>query len=108
LTSVWEEIAYDGRRVRLTAVQKRHISFFHPEALVNEERIKETLSKPDLVTRGGQARIRVLYKHYNSSPVTSKHLAAVVKVLNGEGFIVTSYFTDKIRRAVIIWRRTDS
>jgi hypothetical protein len=28
-------------------------------------------------------------------------------VLNREGFILTSYFTDRIRRSVI-WRRTSS
>jgi len=106
--SVWEVIAYDGRRVRLTESQKRHISFFHPEALVREERLKETLAKPDLVVRGGQSTTRVLYRHYEATPVTSKHLAVVVRALNGEGFIVTSYFTDKVRRTGVVWKKTDS
>jgi len=88
--SLWEEIAYDGRRIRLTEAQRHHISFFHLEALINEERLKETLTKPDLVARGAQAAIRVLYRHYESTPVTSKYLAVVVRVLNGEGFIVTA------------------
>jgi hypothetical protein len=32
----------------------------------------------------------------------------VIKLLNGEGFIVTSYFTDKVRRTKVIWKRTGS
>ena len=106
--TVWEETTYDSKRIRLTQVQKRHISFFHPEVLVNERMLMETLAMPDLVTTGGQPTIHVLYRYYENTPVTSKYLAVVIKVLNREGFIVTSYFTDKIRRTKVIWKRTDS
>jgi hypothetical protein len=105
---VWEKKGYDGKRIRLTEVQKRHISFFHPEVLVNEDMLMETIAIPDLVTRGGQPTIRVLYRYYANTPVTSKYLAVVTKLLNGEGFIVTSYFTDRIRRTSVIWKRTSS
>lgn len=103
---VWEKVAYDGKRIRLTDVQKRHISFFHPEVLVNQEMLMETLTTPDIVTAGGASSIRVLYRFYDATPVTSKWLAIVVKVLNQEGFIVTSYFTDRIKRWTVLWRRT--
>ena len=56
MSSVWEKIAYDGKRIRLTEAQKRHISFFHPEALVEEDMLKETLAMPDVVTMGGHPR----------------------------------------------------
>jgi len=107
MSVVWEKSAYDRRCRRLTEAQKRHISFFHPEALAYENKLMETLATPDLVTMGAQPMIHVLYRHYDTTPVSSKHLAVVVKVLDGEGFIVTSYFTDKIRRTRVIWRRTD-
>jgi hypothetical protein len=37
----------------------------------------------------------------SSTTVASKYLAVVVKVLDEEGFIVTSYFTER----VVLWRR---
>lgn len=108
MSVVWEKIAYDQRRIRLTEVQKRHIAFFHPETLVNENMLMETLAMPDLVAVGAQPTMQVLYRHYDATPVSSKHLAVVIKVLNGEGFIVTSYFTDKVRRTRVVWKRTES
>ena len=57
--------------------------------------LKETLAMPDVVTIGGQPAIYVLYRHYDATPVTSKYLAVVVKVLNGEGFL--SHATLRIR-----------
>ena len=106
MSIVWEKIGYNGKRIRLTEVQKRHISFFHPEVLVNQVVLLETLAMPDMVTKGGGPKTRLLYKHY-VTPVSSKYLAVVIKELNQEGFIVTSYFTDGIRRAKILWKRTD-
>jgi len=37
------------------------------------------------------------YKLYPKTPVTRKYLMVAVKVENGEGFILTSFFTDKKR-----------
>lgn len=103
--SVWETAAYNGKRIRLTEGQKLHISFFHPEVLLNEERLMDPLSTPDIVTAGSALGIRVLYRFYNATPVSSKYLAVVVKELNQEGFIVTSYFTERIRRVNVLWKR---
>ena len=99
-------MAYDGKRVRLTDVQRRHIAFFHPKVLVNEKMLMDTLDMPDIVTKGGRHKMQVLYKYYESTPVTSKYLAVVIKVLNQEGFIVTSYFTDRTRGTKVLWKRT--
>src|SRR3972149_3772494 len=79
LSTVWEKVAYDGKRVRLTDVQRRHITFFHPEVLVNEKMLMDTLDMPDIVTKGGGHKMQVLYKYYESTPVTSKYLAVTTK-----------------------------
>ena len=39
-------------------------------------------------------------------PLFPKYLAVVTKVLNEEGFIITCYFTERVRRGKILWRRT--
>lgn len=105
LSLVWERVAYNGKRIRLTDVQKRHIDFFHPEALKKDEMLMETIETPDIVTIGGRSDTRILYRFYETTAVSSKYLAVVVKELNQEGFILTSYLTDRIRRRRVVWRR---
>ncbi len=48
------------------------------------------------------------YRFFADTPVTAKYLAVVVKLLDDDGFIVTAYFTDKVKRGRILWRRTSS
>ncbi|MDI6904707.1 MAG: hypothetical protein QMD13_04360 [Candidatus Bathyarchaeia archaeon] len=57
MSIILEETAYDGRKVRLSEVQWRHILFFHPE------------------------------------------------VEGEQGKIITSYFTERVRKGVVLWRR---
>lgn len=108
MTIIWEAMSYNGKRIRLTDAQKRHIAFFHPEALVDENKLKATINSPDMVTEGGGPNFRVLYKFHASTPVSEKYLAVVVKELNQEGFIVTGYFTDSVRRKKVLWKRASS
>ncbi len=105
LSVVWERLSYNGKRIRLTNVQMRHISYFHPEALLDEKILIATLTKPDIVTEGGGPNVRVLYRFHESTPMGAKYLAIILKELNEEGFIVTCYFTDSIRRKKVIWKK---
>lgn len=34
-----------------------------------------------------------------------KYLLVAVQVLDGEGFIVTAFFTDKVKRGGLIWKK---
>ncbi len=47
----------------------------------------------------------MLYRFHESTPVGAKYLAVILKELNEEGFIVTCYFTDSIRRKKVIWKK---
>lgn len=108
MRTVFETIAYDGRRVRLTEVQWMHIIFFHLEVAKVKNRIEETLKSPDIVAEGATNDTRICYKLYQSTPVASlKYLAVVTRLLNEEGFIITSYFTERVRRGKILWRKTE-
>ena len=99
-------IAYDGRKIRFTQTQRLHVAFFHPEAIIDEHKIELALSEPELVAAGATDDTRILYRFFTKTPVTSKYLAVVVKQLNGEGFIVTAYFTEKVKRRVV-WRKAN-
>ena len=47
----------------------------------------------------------LFYKLYAKTPVTQKFMLVVVQILNGEGFIVTAFFTDKIKKGDLIWKK---
>jgi len=85
-----------------------HILFFHPEITGVMNRIRETLKSPDIAAEGATKDTKIYYKFYQSTPVaSSKYLVVVIRVLNEEGFIITSYFTERVRRGKILWRKTE-
>ena len=108
MSNVFEVVAYDGTRIRLTEAQWLHMVFFHPEMEGEQEKMKEVLRSPEVVVQGATVDTRVCYKFYPSTPVASKYLAVVIKVLNGEGFIITGYFTERVRRGKALWRKARS
>jgi len=85
-----------------------HMVFFHPEVEGEQGRIREVLENPEFVVEGAAKDTRVCYRFYESTPVASKYLAVVVKVLDKEGFIITGYFTERVRRGRVLWRKTRS
>jgi len=106
MSIIFEVTAYDGRMIRLSEAQWHHIIFFHPEVESEQVKVMEVLQKPEVVLEGATRDTRVYYRFYPSTPVASKHLAVVIKILNREGFIITSYFTERVRKGVFLWRGT--
>ena len=61
---------------------------------------------PDEVRRSIRAaEVWLFYKLYAKTPVTQKFMLVAVQILNGEGFIVTAFFTDKIKKGDLIWKK---
>ena len=75
-----------------------HINQDHPEMANYIEEIKETLQKPDkTITFSFDKNIKYYYKYLKNISSSAKYLLAIVKYLNGEGYIVTSYFVRRIK-----------
>jgi len=55
------------------------------------EEIKETLTKPDKIISSISDENKVNYYRYYKKE--KKFIKVIVKYLNGDGFIVSSYFT---------------
>jgi len=108
MSMVFEVRDYDRRRIRLTEVQWLHIVFFHPEVESEQVKIREVLKNPEVVVEGAAKDTRICYRFYKSTPVASKYLAVVAKVSDKEGFIITGYFTERVRRGKVLWRKTKS
>jgi len=70
------------------------------------DKIRDTLSNPDIIVKSKtDPEVELFYRHYVITPVTEKYLCVVVKVLVGDIFIITAYFTDTIKRGEVLWER---
>ncbi|MBI3307828.1 MAG: hypothetical protein HYZ79_00470 [Candidatus Melainabacteria bacterium] len=71
----------------------------HPEITNKLELIKSTLKMPDLITKSkADKSVLLFYRKINGY-----WLCVVAKYQETEGFIITSYITDKIKEGVKIW-----
>jgi hypothetical protein len=96
---------HQGRSIRLTAERLAHI-LEHPEMAGPGDRVAETLADPDTVVESvSDASVVLYYRRYASTPVGSKWLCTVVKVLPGDAFVITAYLTDRIKRGTVLWQR---
>ena len=94
------------RSIRLTDERLIHFETDHPEMQGQIDKITETLAIPDRVVRSGtDSQVELFYKHYPATPVTTKYLCVVVKVLSDDHFIITSYFTDAMKKGEVIWEK---
>ena len=86
------------RKIHLSKERWGHINQDHPEMADYIEEIKEALQKPDKITTFSfDEDIKYYYKYVKSRVSSAKYLLAIVKYLNGEGYIITSYFVRHIK-----------
>ncbi len=84
-----------SRKIRLTKERWRHITTEHPDVTDIEE-IKATIQKPLTVTPSVYDPENVAW-NYRYNKDKKRYLMVAVKYLNGEGFIITSHYTRKIK-----------
>lgn len=88
---------YRQRDIRLTEERLNHI-YTHPEMKNQISKIEETLKDPDEVRKSDKdASVHLYFKSFENTPVTEKYLTAVVKVETRNPFLITSFFTNKIK-----------
>ncbi|MBI5700229.1 hypothetical protein HZC34_00055 [Candidatus Saganbacteria bacterium] len=101
----FEAIDQFKRKIRLTGERFAHI-LEHPELRYSESDIKETILFPEAIKESKHdKKVWVYYKFYQKTPVKRKFMAVIIKILNGNGFVITAYYTDKIKEGRTIWQR---
>ncbi len=85
-----------GKIIHLSLKRWKHIQK-HPHMHESLEKIKETLERP-LTIRYFEDDLDVIYfyKEYKENEPSEKYLLVSVKYLNGAGFVITSFFTNRI------------
>lgn len=85
------------KEIYLSIERWRHIKK-HPHMDENRlEDIKATIQKPMTVRYNQEDKeVRYFYREYKNMSSFERYLLVSVKYLNGTGFIITSFFTNKI------------
>ncbi len=95
---IFEIIDKNAKLIRLTHKQYSHILDEHPYMHKYIEEIKETLQKPDKITYYSlDEDVRYFYKSYKHLDKPNKYVLVIVKYLNGEGYIISSYLETNIK-----------
>lgn len=99
-----------GKEIRLAEVQWIHITIHHPEVRNEQRKIIEVLIDPDFILFDRIRSNYNYYKKFQKTPVSKKFMHVIVKHSNKEGFIITSYFTDKIMKLekVMVYEKFDN
>lgn len=88
---------YADRDVRLTDERLEHIEQ-RPEMEGQTDRVEETLKEPGDVRKSEQDEaVFLYYRQYDETPVTEKYLLVVVKVGTESPFVITAFYTDRIK-----------
>lgn len=84
-----------GRKIRLTKEQWSHIREDHPN-VENQEDIENAVKNPikTLYLERGKT---IYFKYFKNRKDPEKFLKVIAKYLNGNGFIITAYFTRSIK-----------
>ena len=94
------------RRIRLTIERQQHIVEDHPEMRNQLQEIEKTLLEPDIVVRSRtDPEVELFHRYYPSSPVSEKYMCVVVKASPEDPFVITAFFTDKVKRGEILWEK---
>ncbi len=96
----FEAITLFGKRIRVT---KRYWKFIveikHAYMDNKEQEVKEALTNPDEIRQSKKDdTVYLYYCHKGESSI-----CVVCKHLNGQGYIITAYMTDRIKEGEQIW-----
>ncbi|MDP3027541.1 MAG: PBECR2 nuclease fold domain-containing protein [Nanoarchaeota archaeon] len=79
-----------GRKIHLSKERWSHIRQRHPNVADIEE-IEETLKNPLKIIEAEEDFV-AYYKHFKHRKESAKYLKIIVKYLNGDGYVISSYF----------------
>ncbi len=94
-----EVISKLGKKIRITKRYWEHIVSKHESVTGLEREVEETLINPSYIRRSKEDEAVCLYY----SAYDKYFLCVVCRHLNGEGFIITAYLTDKIKKGETIY-----
>ena len=92
-----------GKSIRTTRnYWQKIVENKHPKIEGKVPEVKKTIKEPDQIRRSKtDPDVYLYYRTHNDY----YFLSVVVKHLNGEGFVVTTYITDTIKEGETVWEK---
>lgn len=90
--------------IRLTDERWQHIINRHPELVNQQEKLLETIAKPDQIQAGDTGELLAI-RFYPQTPLTSKFIVVAYREISvDDGFILIAYFTNRpSSRRITLW-----
>ncbi|QYO64965.1 hypothetical protein [Leptolyngbya sp. 7M] len=94
----------NGVPIRLTNERWQHITTRHPELVNQQEKLLETIAKPEQIQAGDTGELLAI-RFYPQTPLTSKFIVVAYREVSADdGFILTAYFTNRpSTRRITLW-----
>ena len=93
---VFETTDQKGRKIHLSEERYKHI-IKHPNMQDPLGNIKSAIKNPTAIRYNEEdEKVIYFYKEFKEKEPSERYLLVVVRYLNGEGFIITSFYTNKI------------
>ena len=91
------------KRISVTeAYWQKIVTIKHPSMAGEDLEVRQTLADTDEVRESrSDPQVKTYYRQYGLL-----HLRVVVKHLNGTGFVVTAYFTNRIKEGTTVWTKS--
>jgi len=68
------------------------------------DKLERVLQRPSEVRRSrSDDDVKLFYEFYTQTQVGGKWFCVVVKYLPDDAFVITAYFTDKVKAGEILW-----
>ena len=93
---IFEVVDKTGRKIRFSKKQYSHSMRKHSYMHKYMEEIKQTIQNPDKIIYPTKDK-GYYYKRYKYLKNPNRFILVVVKYLNGDGYIITSYLEEKIK-----------
>ena len=112
MANLFEVRSKFNRAIRLTdTIWYNKVLQDHPEFTERPEYvddIKKAIEDPDYVIEGYGGEVRAL-RWCSVAPGRPKYLCVVYREFEQDGFVITAYFTSKVKQLVkrtVLWKRT--
>ena len=93
---IFEVTDKTGRRVHLTKERLKHIQK-HPHMQDPLDNILMTLRDPlGIRSENPESKVLYFYKEFKQMHSLERYLLVPVRYLNGKGFVITSFFTNRM------------
>jgi hypothetical protein len=90
--------------IRLNDERWQHIIMGHPEMSIYYDAILNTIAEPEIIYEGSRGDLIAVSRQVEG---TNKHIVVAYKELEGDGFVITAYISNKLnslQKKEIIWK----